>query len=111
MALQKAIFIDNNSGISAEYWKIKKIYSEWIADGSINTNIFSNTITIILEGYLSQQARIDGRDPFMSRTVVTNETDASSYFDPSVLQNSNLITQAYEYVKDNIVAFDGAIDI
>jgi hypothetical protein len=111
MALQKQIYINNNSGISAEYWKIQKIFSEWISDGVINTGIVSNTITIILEGYLSQQARQDGRDPFMSKTVVTNETDASTYFDPSVFQNSSLMAQAYLYVKDNVTDFAGAIDI
>ena len=111
MALQKQIYINNNSGISAEYWKIKKVVSEWISNGTRNTNISSNTITIILEGYLSEQGRIDGRDPFMSKTVITNETEANAYFDPSILQNSSLISQAYEFVKDNVTEFSGALDI
>jgi hypothetical protein len=111
MALQKQIYIDNNSGISAEYWKIYKILSEWVSSGDINTNTLSNKITIILEGYLTEQARIDGRDPFMSKTVFTDETEASAYFDPSVLANSNLVTQAYEFVKDNVTDFAGSVDV
>ena len=47
----------------------------------------------------------------MSKTVITNETEANAYFDPSILQNSSLISQAYEFVKDNVTEFSGALDI
>lgn len=107
MALQKQIYINNNSGISAEYWKIQKVISEWIS----SENQIINTITILLEGYLTEQARLDGRDPFMSKTIVTNESEANVYFNPSILQNSNLITQAYQFIKDNVYEFSDAIDI
>jgi len=107
MALQKQIYINNNSGISAEYWKIQKVISEWIS----SENQVINTITILLEGYLTEQARLDGRDSFMSKTIVTNESEANLYFNPSILQNSNLITKSYEFVKDNVSEFSGAIDI
>jgi hypothetical protein len=103
MALLKKIYTEDNTGVYAEYWKVSEINSNWI----------TNKIEIILVGYLSEEARINEKNPLLKRVVYATGSDAIAYFSAIVMQPEgiDIIHEAYMYVKASSLEFYDAQDV
>ena len=103
MALQKKIYTSDNTGVFAEYWKISEINSNWI----------TNLIEIKLIGFISEEARREGRNPLMHHTTIASGDSALQYFSAIAMQPEgvNIIHEAYLYVKGHDQDFLDAVDI
>lgn len=91
MALEKQIFTPDNTGCSANYWKIAEINADWI----------NNIIKVILHGYLSQQASEENRQPMLQREYVATGEAATLYFSMLSMQQQgvDIMQLAYQFVK------------
>ena len=98
MALRQ--IIQHATGTYSEYWKVR----------SITINHTEKTGTIIVDGYVSQQARNDNKVPLDSRTIPISEYDTR--FSPSITDalNMNEVKASYLFLKTT-QDFLGAEDI
>ena len=103
MALKKKIYTEDNTGVYAEYWKISEINSNWI----------TNKIEIILSGFVSQEARLQGKNPLLKRSAYATGDQAIQYFSALVMQPEgiDIIREGYLFVKGNTLDFADAEDV
>ena len=114
MALNKTIV--SRSGFEMSYWKI----TDW------HIIISQNLLNIDITPYISQETRQNNLEPVHDERkkirVIdkidfinpTNSTyDYTSYFSPSALEQSNLDIYKimYNYIKEKVPEFQGAIDV
>lgn len=89
MALNK--IIQHNTGAYCNYWRV------------VQTNLDYNnkTGTIILFGYVSEEARNNDKINLDSRTFVLNSDNFDTYFMPSIInpQDINQVKNSYLYIK------------
>ena len=96
MALQKSI--ETPSGVNASYWKITKI--------TVDSSVFF--IESIISGYYDEQARIDGREPLLSKQY--SWLSSAENFETEISAESNIIANIYARIKltDD---FQSALDV
>jgi hypothetical protein len=89
MALQQ--IIQHPTGTYSQYWKISET----------NLNYILKTGTIKMLGYVSEQARLDGKIHLDFRSFEVLEENFNTYFLPSSIdpQNVNQVKNAYLYIK------------
>ena len=89
MALNKTI--EHISGVNIEYWKIAKV----------DLNYLSYTGSVLLLGYISQEAREQNKVPLETKVVLINNNNFNTWFNLSILDevNNNQIKNAYNYLK------------
>jgi hypothetical protein len=87
MALQQ--IIQHPTGTYSQYWKIR----------SLTLNHTAKTGTIILDGYVSEQARLDNKIPLDERTITVFDFDL--WFAPAVIDAAgmNEVKSAYTFTK------------
>lgn len=91
MGLLKKVYTEDNTGAYAEYWKVTEINSNWLKD----------RIEITFSGFVSQNARIEGRNPLLRKVIIAENTDARDYFSPTSMQPDgiDIIRNSYVYAK------------
>ena len=100
MALQQ--IIQHPTGTYSQYWKIR----------TLNLNHTEKTGTVILDGYVSEQARLDNKIPLDERTIPVVDFDV--WFAPAVIdaEGMNEVKSAYLFTKSITDGeFVGATDI
>ena len=87
MALQQ--IIQHPTGTYSQYWKIR----------TLSLNHTAKTGTIILDGYVSEQARLDNKIPLDERTIPVVDFDV--WFAPAVIdaEGMNEVKSAYLFTK------------
>jgi hypothetical protein len=87
MALQQ--IIQHPTGTYSQYWKIR----------TLNLNHTAKTGTVILDGYVSEQARLDNKIPLDERTISVFDFDV--WFAPAVIdaEGMNQVKSAYTFTK------------
>jgi hypothetical protein len=87
MALQQ--IIQHPTGTYSQYWKIR----------TLNLNHTAKTGTIILDGYVSEQARLDNKIPLDERIITVFDFDV--WFAPAVIDAAgmNQVKSAYTFTK------------
>jgi hypothetical protein len=87
MALQQ--IIQHPTGTYSQYWKIR----------TLNLNHTAKTGTVLLDGYVSEQARLDNKIPLDERTIPV--VDFDTWFAPAVIDAAgmNEVKSAYEFTK------------
>lgn len=95
MALQKTIFTPDNTGCSANYWKIC----------DINIDPTAKHGEIELMGYISEQAFIEGRNPVIIKNYEIRNDLFDAYFSEASMnvEGVNVYSQGYSY----IIAYSG----
>lgn len=81
-------------GIGASYHRIT----------AFNISYSSKKITICVASYLSKEARANKREPIEELDISIPFSDFSSFL------NVNPIVQGYEWLKQNVIGFEDAID-
>ena len=102
MALQQ--IIQHPTGTYSQYWKISQT----------DLNYFSKTGTIRMIGYVSEQARQEGKRHLDSRTFEISTENFDTYFIPSVIdpQDINQVKNAYVFIKSIPDGeFVGSVDV
>ena len=91
MAFEKIIYKDDNTGVSASYWKICQINSNWMKE-----NIY-----IRINGYLNKEMRDERRSEILFREYLVDGALFNQYFgiDKLDLENSNIVKKAYECLR------------
>ena len=100
MGLQQ--IIQHPTGTYSQYWKIR----------TLSLNHTAKTGTVILDGYVSEQARIDNKIPLDERTIPV--VDFDTWFAPAVIDAAgmNEVKSAYLFTKSITDGeFVGATDI
>ena len=100
MGLQQ--IIQHPTGTYSQYWKIR----------TLSLNHTAKTGTIILDGYVSEQARIDNKIPLDERTIPV--VDFDTWFAPAVIDAAgmNEVKSAYLFAKSITDGeFVGATDV
>lgn len=100
MALQQ--IIQHPTGTYSQYWKIR----------SLTLNHTEGTGSIIVDGYVSQQAREDGKIPLDNRTVAVS--DYATWFAPTVIDAAgmNEVKAGYLFLKSiSGGEFQGSTDV
>ncbi len=87
MALQQ--IIQHPTGTYSQYWKIR----------TLSLNHTAKTGTVLLDGYVSEQARIDNKIPLDERTIPV--VDFDTWFAPAVIDAAgmNEVKSAYTFTK------------
>ena len=87
MALQQ--IIQHPTGIYSQYWKIR----------TMTLNHTAKTGSVILDGYVSEAARIDNKIPLDERTITVFDFDL--WFAPAVIDSAgmNEVKSAYLFAK------------
>jgi hypothetical protein len=87
MALQQ--IIQHPTGTYSQYWKIR----------TLSLNHTAKTGTVVLDGYVSEQARIDNKIPLDERTIPVVDFDV--WFAPAVIDavGMNEVKSAYLFAK------------
>lgn len=87
MALQQ--IIQHPTGTYSQYWKIR----------ILSLNHTAKTGTVVLDGYVSEQARIDNKIPLDERTIPV--VDFDTWFAPAVIDAArmNEVKSAYLFTK------------
>ncbi len=87
MALQQ--IIQHPTGTYSQYWKIR----------TLNLNHTAKTGTVLLDGYVSEQARLDNKIPLDERTIPV--VDFDTWFAPAVIDAAgmNEVKSAYIFTK------------
>lgn len=100
MALNQ--IIQHATGTSSHYWRIVET----------NLNYETKTAEIKLFGYVSEEARLDGKTRLDTRSFVVSDPNFSTYFAPVSVdpQNINQVKNAYLYVKTQ-QEFSGSSDV
>ena len=100
MALQQ--IIQHPTGTYSKYWKIR----------TLSLNHTAKTGAVILDGYVSEQARIDNKVPLDMRTL--DVMDFDTWFAPTAIDAAgmNEIKSAYSFAKSIVEGeFVGATDV
>ena len=100
MALQQ--IIQHPTGTYSQYWKIR----------TLSLNHTAKTGTVILDGYVSEQARLDNKIPLDTRSL--DVIDFDLWFAPAVIDAAgmNEVKSAYSFAKSIINGeFVGAVDV
>ena len=100
MALQQ--IIQHPTGTYSQYWKMR----------SISLNHTDKIGTVILDGYVSEQARLDNKIPLDERTIPVVDFDV--WFAPAVIDAAgmNEVKSAYGFAKSIVGGeFGGATDV
>jgi hypothetical protein len=100
MALQQ--IIQHPTGTYSQYWKIR----------NLSLNHTDKTGTVILDGYVSEQARLDNKIPLDERTISVFDFDV--WFAPTVIDvvGMNEVKSAYIFVKSILNGeFVGSTDV
>ena len=100
MALQQ--IIQHPTGTYSQYWKIR----------TLSLNHTAKTGTVVLDGYVSEQARLDNKIPLDERTIPVVDFDV--WFAPAVIdaEGMNEVKSAYLFTKSITDGeFVGATDI
>ena len=87
MALQQ--IIQHPTGTYSQYWKIR----------TLSLNHTAKTGTVILDGYVSEQARLDNKIPLDERTITVFDFDV--WFAPAIIDvaGMNEVKSAYDFTK------------
>ena len=87
MALQQ--IIQHPTGTYSQYWKIR----------TLSLNHTAKTGTVVLDGYVSEQARLDNKIPLDERTIPVVDFDV--WFAPAVIdaEGMNEVKSAYLFTK------------
>ena len=87
MALQQ--IIQHPTGTYSQYWKIR----------TLTLNHTAKTGSVILDGYVSEAARIDNKIPLDERTITVFDFDL--WFAPAVIDAAgmNQVKSAYTFTK------------
>jgi len=103
MALEKQIYTDENTGVSATYWIICDLYGDWK----------DKTMFVKLCGYISAQARAEGRKEVLERSYTLSGDMFDIYFSPTAMspEGVNVVTQGYLYVKGHTQEFYDSQDV
>ena len=103
MALEKQIYTDENTGVSATYWIICDLYGDWK----------DKKMFIKLCGYISAQARAEGRKEVLERSYTLSGDMFDIYFSPAAMspEGVNVVSQGYLYVKGHSSDFIDAVDV
>lgn len=100
MALQQ--IIQHPTGTYSQYWKIR----------TLSLNHTAKTGTVILDGYVSEEARIDNKIPLDTRSLDVMDFDL--WFAPAVIDavGMNEVKSAYSFAKSITNGeFAGAVDV
>ena len=100
MGLQQ--IIQHPTGTYSQYWKIR----------TLSLNHTAKTGTVVLDGYVSEQARLDNKIPLDERTIPVVDFDV--WFAPAVIdaEGMNEVKSAYLFTKSITDGeFVGATDI
>ena len=100
MALQQ--IIQHPTGTYSQYWKIR----------TLSLNHTAKTGTVLLDGYVSEAARLDNKVPLDERTIPVIDFD--TWFAPAVIDAAgmNEVKSAYLFAKSITDGeFVGATDI
>ena len=100
MALQQ--IIQHPTGTYSQYWKIR----------TLSLNHTAKTGTVVLDGYVSEQARLDNKIPLDERTIPVVDFDV--WFAPTVIdaEGMNEVKSAYLFTKSITDGeFVGATDV
>ena len=100
MALQQ--IIQHETGTYSQYWKIR----------TLSLNHTAKTGTIILDGYVSEGARMSNKVPLDERTL--DVMDFDTWFAPTVIDAAgmNEVKSAYSFAKSIVEGeFVGATDV
>ena len=100
MGLQQ--IIQHPTGTYSQYWKIR----------TLSLNHTAKTGTVVLDGYVSEQARIDNKIPLDERTIPV--VDFDTWFAPAVIDAAgmNEVKSAYLFAKSITDGeFVGATDV
>ena len=100
MALQQ--IIQHPTGTYSQYWKIR----------TLSLNHTAKTGTVILDGYVSEQARLDNKIPLDERTIPV--VDFDTWFAPAVIDAAgmNEVKSGYLFAKSITDGeFVGATDV
>lgn len=89
MALQQ--IIQHETGAYSQYWRVVET----------NLNYNSEEGEIVLYGYVSQEARENGKLKLDSRTFTVNTNDFNTYFTPPSIdpQDINQVKNSYLFIK------------
>jgi len=100
MALQQ--IIQHKTGTYSQYWRIVET----------NLNYETKMAEIKLFGYVSEEARQNGKTRLDTRSFIVSDLDFSNYFAPVSIdpQNINQVKNAYLYVKTQ-QEFSGSSDV
>lgn len=103
MALEKQIYTDDNTGVSATYWKICDLFGDWKG----------RTMFVKLCGYLSAQEKANGRKEVLEKSYSLSGDLFDMYFSPSAMspEGVNVVSQGYEFVKGHAPDFFDAVDV
>ena len=87
MALQQ--IIQHPTGTYSQYWKIQ----------TLSLNHTAKTGTVVLDGYVSEEARIDNKIPLDTRSL--DVVDFDLWFAPAVIDAAgmNEVKSAYSFAK------------
>lgn len=101
MALQKTI--EHQSGASSTYWKISYVITDYQF----------NRATIIMNGYTTEQARLDNKEPLEKKVYNIADPEFSTWYATTQLDplNSNHIKNSYLLVKTIDSQFSDAADV
>jgi hypothetical protein len=100
MALQQ--IIQHPTGTYSQYWKIR----------TLTLNHTAKTGSVILDGYVSEAARIDNKIPLDERTITVFDFDL--WFAPAVIDSAgmNEVKSAYTFTKSILNGeFVGSTDV
>jgi hypothetical protein len=100
MALQQ--IIQHPTGTYSQYWKIR----------TLTLNHTAKTGSVILDGYVSEAARLDNKVPLDERTITVFDFDL--WFAPAVIDAAgmNEVKSAYSFAKSITNGeFAGAVDV
>jgi len=100
MALQQ--IIQHPTGTYSQYWKIR----------TLSLNHTAKTGSVLLDGYVSEQARLDNKVPLDERTLPV--VDFDTWFAPAVIDAAgmNEVKSAYLFAKSITDGeFVGATDV
>lgn len=99
MALNQ--LIQHPTGAYSSYWKVT----------TTNLNYVNQIATIIMLGYVDEQARQAGKANLDMKSFVIDASTFQQYFSVTELdENTNPVKQAYIYIKTTD-EFKGAIDV
>lgn len=101
MALQKKIYTTENTGAFAEYWKVSEISGNWL----------KKNITIKISGFISEETRLNQKLPLIEKSYVVETNMFELYFNPTQMENTDIIKKSYEFLKSNTYEFIDAIDV
>lgn len=89
MALQQ--IIQHSTGAYSQYWRVVRT----------DLNYESTTAEVEMYGYVSEEARQQGKSKLDTRTFAIEGSDFSTYFTPVAIdpENINQVKNSYLYIK------------